>query len=73
METIEIQVERSRFDFVMDLLRQLDGVKINARAEKRKKAQMEFINDTKEALAQVEAHQRGDIELKTLETFLDEL
>ncbi len=73
MQTIEIQVEQSRLNFVMDLLRQLDGVKINARAEKRKKAQMEFINDTKEALAQVEAHQCGDIQLKTLEAFLDEL
>ena len=73
METIEIQVERTRFDFVMDLLRQLDGVKINARTTKRKKTQMEFINDTREALVQVEAHQRGDIQLKTLEAFLDEL
>jgi hypothetical protein len=73
MTTIEIQVEQSRLNFVIDLLRQLDGVKINAQTIARKKAQIEFVNDTKEALAEAEAHQRGDIQLKTLEAFLNEL
>jgi hypothetical protein len=48
-------------------------VKINAQTIARKKAQIEFVNDTKEALAEAEAHQRGDIQLKTLEAFLNEL
>jgi hypothetical protein len=73
MQTIEIQVEQSRLNFVMDLLQQLDGVKIKVQDTKRKKAQMEFVEDTKEALAQVEAHQRGDVQLKTFEAFLNEL
>jgi hypothetical protein len=73
MQTIEIQVEQSRLNFVMDLLQQLDGVKISGQATKRKKAQIEFVEDTKEALMQVEAHQRGDIQLKTFEAFLNEL
>jgi hypothetical protein len=72
MQTIEIQVEQSRLNFVMDLLQQLDGVKIKVQDTKRKKAQMEFVEDTKEALAQVEAHQRGDVQLKTFEAFLNE-
>jgi hypothetical protein len=73
MQTIEIQVEQSRLNFVMDLLQQLDGVKIKVQDKKRKKTQMEFVEDTKEALAQVEAHQRGDVQLKTFEAFLNEL
>ena len=72
MEVLEIQVEKNRLDFVMELLRQIDGVTINYKA-KRKQAQQAFAEDTKSALAQVEAHQKGEIQLTSLETFLDEI
>ncbi len=70
-ETIEIQVENSRYNYVLEILRQLEGVKINVNTAKRKKAQIEFVKETKEALIQIETHQRGEVELKTLEEFLD--
>jgi hypothetical protein len=38
MQTIEIQVEQSRLNFVMDLLQQLNGVKIKVRGVNCKKA-----------------------------------
>ena len=71
MEVLEIQVEKNRLDFVMELLRQIDGVTINHKA-KRKQSQQAFAEDTKAALLQVEAHQKGEIQLTTLEVFLEE-
>ncbi len=72
MEVLEIQVENSRLDFVMELLRQIDGVKINEKAH-RKIKQTVFANDTKDALEQVDAHRKGEIKLTTLEAFLEEI
>ena len=73
MEVLEIKVEKHRLDFVMELLRQIEGVTIKEQDAKRKRAQQAFAKDTKEALSQVEAHQKGDIQLTKLEDFLAEL
>lgn len=79
--------DESRIDFLLELLRELDfvveakilpiGKKTNGKAVAKKKKltkqQQEFVDEMREAFREMELHQQGKTQLKTLQELLDEL
>ena len=83
MRQLTITVPEDRLRRIQKLLRQEPGVTISRskpvaapETPKKKKLtrwQQEWVDDLKQALVDVERHQRGEIELTPIEDFLKEL
>jgi len=82
MRQFTITVPEDRLRRIQKLLRQEPGVTISRSravepaAPKKKKLtrkQQEWVDDLKQALVDVERHQRGEIELASLDDYLREL
>lgn len=77
MREIVVKVPDEQYSFLMKLLRNLSFVEAEpvkpAKPKKLTSEQQEWVDGMREALQQVEQHQRGEIELKSAWDLLDEL
>lgn len=77
MRELTIQVPDELFGFVKKLMENLRGVQVTKTrrlpvAPPLTAEQQEFVDDLKESLLEVERHQRGEIKLQTMRSFLSE-
>ena len=77
MREVLVKVPDEQYRFLMKLLQNLSFVEAKpVKLPKPKKLtpeQQEWVDDMREALQQVEQHQRGEIKLKSAWELLDEL
>jgi len=72
MKQVVLNIPDNKYPFFMELIKNLDFVKIQ-KVVKLTKKQKEFIEGTKNSLEQVEQHLKGEIELKTADQLYNEL
>lgn len=74
MKQVTLQIPDNQYGFFMELVKKLKFVKVEEPKQKELTAtQKEFVSDLKEALNEVERHERGEIELQNARDFLNEL
>lgn len=77
MRQVLVKVPDEQYAFLMKLLRSLSFVETEpvkpAKPKKLTAEQQEWVEEMREALRQVEQHQRGEIKLKSAWDLLDEL
>jgi hypothetical protein len=77
MRKVLVKVPDEQYRFLMKLLQSLSFVEAEpVKAPKPKKLtrpQQQWVDEMKEALHQVELHQQGEIQLRSLDELIDEL
>jgi hypothetical protein len=69
MQRIVIDIPDGKINFFMELVNNLGFKKV----EKLSNKQMEFVDDLKNSLNEVELHRQGKIKLQSAKDFLNEL
>lgn len=69
MQRVVIDIPDGKIDFFMELVNNLGFTKV----EKLSNKQMEFVEDLKESLNEVEQHRNGKMNLQSARDFLNEL
>jgi hypothetical protein len=74
MKQLTLEIQDDQYEFFMQLVNRLPFVKVAEDTPKKlTKKQKEFVENLKSALKEVELHQEGKIQLKTLQEVIDEL
>ena len=73
MKQIVINLPENKYDFFIELVKNLGFVAKNADKTLLTQKQIEFVEGTKNALNDVSRHLNGEIKLKTVDQLLDEL
>lgn len=69
MQRVVIDIPDGKINFFMELVNNLGFKKV----EKLSNQQVEFVDDLKESLKEVEQHRKGKINLQSAKDFLNEL
>lgn len=69
--TLTLEVEDSKLESFMEVLKKMDYVKVKKKAKKSEKERI--ISSLKQAVEEVKMHQRGEIELQSWDDFMIEL
>jgi len=69
MQRVVIDIPDGKINFFMELVNNLGFKKV----EKLSNKQVEFVDDLKESLNEVEQHRKGKINLQSAKDFLNEL
>ena len=69
MQRIVLDIPDNKINFFMELVNNLGFKKV----EKLSNKQMEFVDDLKDSLNEVEQHRQGKIKLQSAKDFLNEL
>jgi hypothetical protein len=69
MQRVVIDIPDNKINFFMELVNNLGFKKV----EKLTKKQIEFVDDLKNSLNEVEQHRQGKIKLQSAKDFLNEL
>ena len=74
MRQLVLNIPENKYNFFLKVIENFSFVKVSEEKEiKLTHKQKQFIDDTKQALNDVEMHQQGKIKLKTIDQVLDEL
>jgi hypothetical protein len=74
MKQLTLEIQDDQYEFFMQLVNHLPFVKVVENTPKKlTKKQKAFVENLKSALKEVELHQEGKIQLKTLEQVIQEI
>jgi hypothetical protein len=69
MQRVVVEIPDSKINFFMELINNLGFKKV----EKLSSKQIEFVDDLRDSLNEVEQHRQGKIKLQSAKDFLNEL
>lgn len=72
MKQIVLNIEERKFNFFMELIKSFSFIKVEKKP-KLNANQIAYIQGLKEALEEVELHEKGKIKLKSAKDFLNEI
>ena len=74
MRQIVLNIPESKYNFFLKVIENFKFVKVSDdKGSSVSIKQKQFVDDTKQSMMEMELHQQGKIELKTLDNLIDEL